>query len=182
MTYGREEKKCGISDTAAVEFYTTTTTTATTIPMVTITTPQTITTTIATTVTKPTTTTTKATTTTQKKVTTYAASKTEQVEEDGIEWITFNCSAYCICTVCTNGGGITASGTIPQVDWTIAAGRMYPFGTLIYIEGYGTYCVEDRGGAISNEKIDIYFNTHQDACNFGRRYLKGYIVRWGYEE
>lgn len=116
---------------------------------------------------------------------TYEISETVTLsaqEENLNEWIEFNCSAYCTCTICTNGGGITASGTIPKANWTIAASKNYPFGTLIYIEGYGTFCVEDRGGAINDNKIDIYFSTHQEACNFGRQYLKGYVVRWGYED
>lgn len=129
-------------------------------------------------------TTTKKPETTTKKITTYKSSATEEIitenNTEEIQWVEFNCSAYCTCTVCTNGGGITASGTVPKADWTIAASKNYPFGTLIYIEGYGTYCVEDRGGAINNNKLDLYFATHQEACNFGRRYLKGYVVRWGY--
>ena len=121
---------------------------------------------------------------TENTINTYKSSATKIVstEEDigDKKWIEFNCSAYCTCTTCTGGGGTTASGTAPQANWTIAASRNYPFGTLIYIEGYGTYCVEDRGGAITNNKLDLYFATHQEACNFGRQYLKGYVVRWGY--
>lgn len=106
----------------------------------------------------------------------------ESTEIGNKNWITFNCSAYCCCTICTPGGGITASGTVPLENWTIAASKSYPFGTLIYIEGLGTYCVEDRGGAITNNKLDIYFPTHQEACNFGRQHLNGYVIRWGYGE
>lgn len=106
---------------------------------------------------------------------------TVQEENPTEGWINFNCTAYCTCTICTNGGGITASGTVPQANWTIAASKNYSFGTLIYIEGYGTYCVEDRGGAITDNKLDIYFGSHKEACNFGRQQLKGYVVRWGYD-
>ena len=45
----------------------------------------------------------------------------------------------------------------------------YAFGTKVEIKGYGTYTVEDRGGAIKGNKIDIYFDNHQDALNFGRK-------------
>ena len=123
----------------------------------------------------------KTTTTTPDTITKPNPVETTTIPiTDEIEWIDFNCSAYCTCVQCTGGGGITASGTVPKANWTIAASRQYPFGTLIYIEGYGTYCVEDRGGAINNNKIDIYFGTHSEACNFGRRYLRGYVVRMGY--
>lgn len=45
----------------------------------------------------------------------------------------------------------------------------YSFGTKVEIKGMGTYVVEDRGGAIKGNKIDIYFDSHQEALNFGRR-------------
>lgn len=50
----------------------------------------------------------------------------------------------------------------------------YKFGTKIDIKGMGTYIVQDRGGAISGNRIDIFFNTHKEALKFGRRtvYLK----------
>ena len=31
------------------------------------------------------------------------------------------------------------------------------------------YTVEDRGGAIQGNHIDIYFDTHQEALNFGKQ-------------
>ena len=50
----------------------------------------------------------------------------------------------------------------------------YPFGTKVEIKGMGTYIVQDRGGAINGNRIDIYFDSHSEALNFGRRtvYLK----------
>lgn len=120
------------------------------------------------------------TTTTNVTVKTTAYTTIAEVN-DQETWIYFNCSAYCSCVKCTGSGkGITASGNITKPNWTIAASKKYPFGTLIYIEGYGTYCVEDRGGAINDNKLDIYFASHSEACEFGRKQLRGYVVRWGY--
>ena len=67
--------------------------------------------------------------------------------------------------------GITASGT--RADWgTIAADTSrYPFGTIMYIEGYGYGKVEDRGGKIKGEHIDLYFPSHHDAQVWGRKVL-----------
>lgn len=50
----------------------------------------------------------------------------------------------------------------------------YKFGTKIKIKGMGTYIVQDRGGAIKNKKIDIFFNIHTEALKFGKKtvYLK----------
>lgn len=64
--------------------------------------------------------------------------------------------------------GITASGTL--ADWgTIAADTShYPFGTIMYVPGYGWGRVEDVGSAINGMHIDLYFPTHRQALQWGR--------------
>ena len=58
-------------------------------------------------------------------------------------------------------------------EGTIAADtRYYPFGTRMYVPGYGWGVVEDRGGAIQGEdRIDLYFHSHQEALYWGRKKL-----------
>lgn len=85
-------------------------------------------------------------------------------------------TAYC-------AGTTTASGTTPRANRTIAASRNYSFGTKMYIPGLkassngGVFVVEDRGGAIKGNNIDIFFNTEAEARNFGRRTLKVYVLQ-----
>ena len=89
------------------------------------------------------------------------------------DWIWANASAYCACVKCCGKtNGITASGTKATAGRTIAAPKNYAFGTKIEIAGMGTYVVEDRGGAITGNKIDIYFDSHAEALKFGRRNLQ----------
>lgn len=89
------------------------------------------------------------------------------------DWIWANASAYCACIKCCGKtNGITASGTKATAGRTIAAPKNYAFGTKIEIAGMGTYVVEDRGGAITGNKIDIYFDSHAEALKFGRRNLQ----------
>lgn len=59
-------------------------------------------------------------------------------------------------------------------DGTIAADtKYYPFGTRMYVPGYGWGIVEDRGGAIKGaDRIDLYFDSHSDALKWGRRKVK----------
>ena len=95
---------------------------------------------------------------------------------------TLNISAYCSCAKCCGKtNGITSSGA-PAKEWyTIAAGSGYPIGTVIYIPALadkpngGWFVVEDRGGAISNNRIDIYMGSHGSAIQFGRKNLECYI-------
>lgn len=103
----------------------------------------------------------------------------ESVEtEREYEIVVFECTAYCKGACCCGkwANGYTASGTIPQAGRTIAAPPEYEFGQEIEIGGI-TYVVEDRGGAIKGNKIDIYFDTHAEALQFGRQQLKGRVYR-----
>lgn len=64
--------------------------------------------------------------------------------------------------------GVTASGA-PARDGTIAADTsIFPFGTVMYIPGYGYGRVEDRGGDIVGYHIDLYYSTHGRALEHGR--------------
>lgn len=94
----------------------------------------------------------------------------------------FNTSAYCSCQKCCGKtNGITSSGVQATSWYTIAAGKDYPIGTVIYIPSFkdkpngGWFVVQDRGGSISNNKIDVYMGTHQQAIQFGRKNLECYV-------
>ena len=67
---------------------------------------------------------------------------------------------------------------LPQ-DGTIAADtNYYPFGTRMYVPGYGWGVVEDRGGAIKGPtRIDLYYASHNDALKWGRKKVSVTIER-----
>ena len=99
--------------------------------------------------------------------------------ESSVQWQTvqMRVTAYCPCSKCCGSysDGITASGhKISQGDRFVAADRRYPFGTEMIIPGYkNTQIVEvlDRGGAIRGNRLDVFFNSHQEALEWGVRYL-----------
>lgn len=64
-------------------------------------------------------------------------------------------------------------------DGTVAADtKFYRFGTRMYVPGYGWGVVEDRGSAIKGpERIDVYFNSHQEALAWGRKKVNVQIER-----
>lgn len=81
----------------------------------------------------------------------------------------YTLTAYCSCEECCGkADGITASGVKATSNHTIAAPSEFAFGTKLMINGK-EYTVEDRGGAIKDKRIDIYFDSHQEAINFGKQ-------------
>lgn len=89
---------------------------------------------------------------------------------------TYKVTAYCPCAKCCGkASGRTASGTKATAGRTVAASSQFAFGTKLNIGGH-TYVVEDRGGAVKGNKIDIFVNSHAEALQWGVRYLTVDVV------
>ena len=83
----------------------------------------------------------------------------------------FKVTAYCSCAKCCGKAtGRTAAGTQATAGHTVAASGQFAFGTKLIINGQ-QYTVEDRGGAIQGNRIDIYMNSHAEAVAWGVKYL-----------
>ena len=99
--------------------------------------------------------------------------------------VNLNTSAYTASTCDkdpgTPGYGVTASGAYASAWCTVAAGKGYPLGTIIYIPYFankpngGWFVVQDRGGAIANNKLDVYMATYNECIAFGRKTLECYV-------
>ncbi len=69
--------------------------------------------------------------------------------------------------------GITASGTKARPGTIAADTDYYPFGTIMYVPGYGYGRVEDRGGAIKGpNRLDVFFKRRSRALEWGRQHLR----------
>ena len=79
----------------------------------------------------------------------------------------FKLTSYCPCIKCCGKtDGITYSGVKAVEGVTIAADiRKLPIGTKVYIDGLGERVVQDIGGAIKGNKIDVFFDKHSDCYN-----------------
>jgi 3D (Asp-Asp-Asp) domain-containing protein len=73
--------------------------------------------------------------------------------------------------------GITADGTKAKKGTIAADIRKYPFGTKMYVPGYGWGEVHDVGSAIKGDHIDVFFPSHKDAMKWGKKYLKVIILK-----
>lgn len=93
----------------------------------------------------------------------------------------FKLTAYCPCSrCCGKDDGITATGTLAEEGRTIAVDpRVIPYGstvTLYFADGTShTYTAEDCGGAIKENRIDVFFDDHQAARAFGVQSAMVYV-------
>lgn len=96
-------------------------------------------------------------------------------EEEKPDWRPFEVTAYTAGYESTQKKpgdpyyGITASGEPVREGVTVACPPSMPFGTVIEIEGIGQRICQDRGGAITEGRLDVYFDDLNDALNFGRQ-------------
>ncbi|HWI54097.1 MAG TPA: 3D domain-containing protein [Desulfobacteria bacterium] len=81
-----------------------------------------------------------------------------------------NSSAY------SHTGNRTASGVYPHRGAVAVDPRVIPLGTRLYVEGYGYAKALDIGSAIDGNRIDLFFDTTQQAYRWGRRSVKVYII------
>jgi 3D (Asp-Asp-Asp) domain-containing protein len=73
--------------------------------------------------------------------------------------------------------GITADGSKAKAGTIAADTRRYPFGTIMYVPGYGWGEVHDKGSGIKGNRLDLFFSSHQKAVEWGRRTLKVKVYR-----
>lgn len=107
-----------------------------------------------------------------------------------VEYLSLEATGYCKCGECCGWRrnlllqpvyaygpmegerkkvGETASGTKAKPGTVAADTSVFPFGTRMRIPGYGDGIVEDRGGAIQGGRIDLFFKSHREALEWGRR-------------
>ena len=91
----------------------------------------------------------------------------------------FQVTGYCSCTICCGEKEerLTKSETVPRASHTVAADpSVIPLGTRIVIDDV-VYTVEDTGKAVRGMRLDIFFDSHEEAVRYGRQekyvYLEG---------
>lgn len=122
-------------------------------------------------------------------VTVITAEPTVDVEPELTDLGEFKLTAYCSCSKCCGkwaegrpvdeyGNEIVygASGAKLTAGYSLAVDpKLIPYGTKLVINGE-IYEAQDCGGAIKNNRIDVYFNNHADAVEFGVQYANVYTL------
>jgi 3D (Asp-Asp-Asp) domain-containing protein len=73
-------------------------------------------------------------------------------------------------------GRNTASGIPPRRGVAAVDPQVIPFGTRLYVEGYGHALAADKGSAVKGNEIDLFFPTRAEAVAWGVRYVKVYVL------
>jgi 3D (Asp-Asp-Asp) domain-containing protein len=95
------------------------------------------------------------------------------------EWQTvrMRVTAYCPCPKCCgkySDGQTACLHKIRPGDTFVAADKKYSFGTEMLIDGYNDgkpVKVLDRGGAINGDRLDVFFDSHKEALEWGVKYI-----------
>ena len=72
-------------------------------------------------------------------------------------------------------GNYTATGEFVRYGLAAVDTDVIPLGTSLYVEGYGNAIAADTGGAIIGNRIDLAFDSHEEALSWGRRGVNVYI-------
>lgn len=75
-----------------------------------------------------------------------------------------------------NGDGVTSIGIVPYHGIIAVDPRVIPYGTKVYIPGYGFAMAGDCGGAIKGNRIDLFMTSYNQAIQWGRRQVNMYIL------
>lgn len=71
----------------------------------------------------------------------------------------------------------TSTGITPKEGRTIAVDpSIIPYGSILYIQGYGYFIAEDCGGAIKGNRIDIFTNSHEYAIEQGKKIAQVWVL------
>lgn len=124
----------------------------------------------------------------QTEITEPPETKPEKQESALVSLGKFKLTAYCGCRKCCGkyadnrpvdeDGNVIVTGSIGvrlYAGVSIAVDpRVIPYHTQVVINGH-TYTAHDTGGNIKGNRIDVYFDNHDEAWDFGTQYAEVFV-------
>ena len=92
----------------------------------------------------------------------------KEIEKE-TEWFYFVATGYSANDPLQGTNNITATGKEIKKGMVSVDPKIIPLGTRIEIKDTGLFVAEDTGGKIKGNRIDIYFETKEEAKEFGRQ-------------
>jgi 3D (Asp-Asp-Asp) domain-containing protein len=94
----------------------------------------------------------------------------KEIEKE-IEWFYFVATGYSANDPLQGTNNITATGKEIKKGMVAVDPKIIPLGTQVEIKDIGLFIAEDTGGKIKGNRIDIYFETKEEAKDFGRQVI-----------
>lgn len=86
-------------------------------------------------------------------------------------------TAYCLkCSTCGTIGRTSTGRTSKFGAAVNPKNPAVPLNTLLKIPGYGLVRVDDVGGGVNSNQVDLRFTNHKKAIRWGRKVLRISIV------
>lgn len=90
-------------------------------------------------------------------------------------------TGYCPCEKCCGkwANGETFTGDVASRGCVAIdpGAEILKMGQKLYIEGYGRGVANDVGGAIKGWEVDLCFDSHSEALEWGRKLVKVYVLK-----
>lgn len=105
------------------------------------------------------------------------ATVSRQTASRGGQTIEFDRVIKMTSTAYTHTGNMTYTDVWPSVGTVAVDPRVIPLGTRLYVDGYGFARAMDTGGAIKGNRIDLFFETREEALKWGRRSVQVFVLK-----
>jgi 3D (Asp-Asp-Asp) domain-containing protein len=98
----------------------------------------------------------------------YTVTEYKEIEKE-IEWFYFVATGYSKNDTSQGTTGITATGKVAVEGMIAVDPKIIPLGTTVEIKDLGVFIADDRGGKIKGNRIDIFFDSKEEAKDFGKK-------------
>jgi len=95
--------------------------------------------------------------------------KEEVVVKEKEEWFYFVATGYSANDPSQGTTNTTATGKKVYEGMIAVDPKIIPLGTKVEIKGIGIFVADDTGGKIKGNRIDVFFDSKEEAKKFGKK-------------